>query len=46
MNIQTSGDYPTRPAEFIDRGAEVVSRAAGLAAFAVTVFALLYLAAF
>ncbi|MET0364320.1 MAG: hypothetical protein ABW169_06675 [Sphingobium sp.] len=46
MNIQTSGDYPTRPADFIDRGAQVVSRAGGLAAFAVTVFALMYLAAF
>lgn len=45
MNIQTSRDYPTRPAEFIDRGAEMVSRLGGVVAFVVALFALLYLMA-
>ncbi|MFT3965585.1 MAG: hypothetical protein QM690_06855 [Sphingobium sp.] len=46
MNIQTSGDFPTRPADYIDRGARLVSRASGLVAFAVALVALLYLTAF
>jgi hypothetical protein len=45
MNIQTSRDYPTKPADFIDRGAEMMSRIVGVVAFAVAIFALLYMLA-
>lgn len=46
MNIQTSRDYPTKPADYIDRGAEIVSRFAGVVAFGVAIWAVLYVAAF
>ena len=46
MNIQTSGEFPTRPAQYIDRGAEMVSRLGGVVAFGVAIVALFYLAAF
>jgi hypothetical protein len=45
MNMQTSRDYPTRPANLIDRGAEMLSRIAGIVAFVVAIFALFYLLA-
>lgn len=45
MNIQTSNEYPTRPAEFINRGAEIASRLGGVVAFGVCLLGLLYLVA-
>ncbi|HEX7822616.1 MAG TPA: hypothetical protein VF463_18590 [Sphingobium sp.] len=46
MNIQTSQNYPARPAQFLDRSAELASRAGGLAAFGFCILSLLYLVAF
>ncbi|MCE7798810.1 hypothetical protein LWE61_19975 [Sphingobium sufflavum] len=46
MNIRTFHEYPPRPAGFIDRGAEMASRAAGLGTFALCVIGLLYLIVF
>ncbi|HEX7856656.1 MAG TPA: hypothetical protein VF503_23505 [Sphingobium sp.] len=46
MNIQTSGEFPTKPAQYIDRGAEMVSRLSGIVAFGMAIAALFYLAAF
>ncbi len=46
MNIQTPYELPTRPADVLHRGAEMASRAAGLAAFGICLITLLYMVAF
>ncbi|CAN5150963.1 hypothetical protein BH10PSE13_BH10PSE13_15830 [soil metagenome] len=43
MNFQTSHEYPTRPAEFINRSAEIASRLGGVMAFGLCLIGLLYL---
>lgn len=45
MNIHSFKDYPTRPADVIERGAETLSRLSGVVAFAVVLFSLLYMLA-
>lgn len=45
MNIQTYHEYPTRPADFINRGAEFASRLGGVVAFGVCLLGLVYLVA-
>jgi len=45
MNIETSHEYPTRPAEFLNRSAEVVSRLGGVMAFGFCLIGLLYMVA-
>ncbi len=46
MNLHTSYEFPAKPAEFLDRGAHMASRVAGLAAFGLCILSLLYVIAF
>ncbi|MET0240333.1 MAG: hypothetical protein ABW184_10610 [Sphingobium sp.] len=42
MNAQMFQEYPTRPANYINRGAEIASRLGGVAAFGLCLIGLGY----